>query len=677
MKPLSYITLFILALSLFSCGNSQEDQNDEADFLNFSDAVVQEIYKLQNERDAKGLIPFLKDEMAVNRYLAVTAMASVQDSSIQTLAALGEMLRNKNEDESIRAIAAYALGQSKSTQATQPLLDAFQSKVSEASFLINAQILEAIGRCADEKYLKYVSAAPDYLATDTLMLEGQANGIYRYALRGMISNLGTNRMLELLNADFPISVQRIAANYFGRLPEVVFPNPIKMEQLLKYAAEAKDNYVRMSLALGVGKLPISNEALIVLQDMARAENDPMVKVNILRSLEQYEYVDVKPIFLGAIRDANPQLVSMASKYFIEKGILNDVELYYGIGMDSTSEDRLLKINMLGAALAHISYTQGKQRNEINDLLKSIFNESKNPYEKGKALEALSVFALNYDFIKEAMFVSSAHPFVKTSAITALANIRKNPKLRLIMGADYDWMLSFFKKTFLEVYESGDVGMMGATAEILRDPELGYQYTLRNDISTLQLGLTKLTLPRDIEIQNEIEKTIAYISGDTLNLTESKNTFEMDWEPLLALTKDTKVIVKTSKGDFEMQLYPVEAPTSVSNFIQLINKGFYNNKTFHRVVPNFVAQGGCPRGDGWGSTNQMIRSELSPLKYDDAGWVGMASSGKDTETCQFFVTHSPTPHLDGSYTIFAKVTDGMDVVIKLSVGDKIEKIEVLN
>ena len=152
---------------------------------------------------------------------------------------------------------------------------------------------------------------------------------------------------------------------------------------------------------------------------------------------------------------------------------------------------------------------------------------------------------------------------------------------------------------------------------------------------------------------------------------------MDWEPLLALTKDTKVIVKTSKGDFEMQLYPVEAPTSVSNFIQLINKGFYNNKTFHRVVPNFVAQGGCPRGDGWGSTNQMIRSELSPLKYDDAGWVGMASSGKDTETCQFFVTHSPTPHLDGSYTIFAKVTDGMDVVIKLSVGDKIEKIEVLN
>ena len=100
-----------------------------------------------------------------------------------------------------------------------------------------------------------------------------------------------------------------------------------------------------------------------------------------------------------------------------------------------------------------------------------------------------------------------------------------------------------------------------------------------------------------------------------------------------------------------------------------------NKTFHRVVPNFVAQGGCPRGDGWGSTNKLIRSEFSPLKYDNEGWVGMASAGKDTETCQFFVTHSPTPHLDGRYTIFAKVIDGMDIVQQLVIGDKIKNIEV--
>jgi cyclophilin family peptidyl-prolyl cis-trans isomerase len=676
MKLLSYITLFTLALSLFSCGNPQNIQNDEADFLDFSDAIVQEIYKLQNQRDAKALIPFLKDETAVNRYLAAMALASVQDSSVQTLAALGEMLRNKNEDESIRAVAAYALGQTKSNQATQPLLDAFQPKVSKASFLVNAQILEAIGRCADEKYLKYLSAAPDYLPTDTLMLEGQANGIYRYELRGITSNLGTNRMLELLDGSiYPVTVGRIAASYFGRLPQIEFDNPDKIAQFIEITGKAKDNYIRMDLAAGLGKLPISYETLVALQDMARAESDPMVKVNILRSLKQYDYVDAKPAFLAAIRDANPQLVILASEYFIEKGIRNDVDLYYGIGTDSTNTNNPLKINMLGAALAYVSYTQAKQRNEINELLISIYKTTENPYEKGMALKALSVFALNYQFIKDEMFAPNQHPFVKTSAVAAIADIRRNPKLSLIMGADYTWMLNFFKNTFLEVYETGDVGMMGATAEILRDPELDYQYSLKDDISVLQIALTKLKLPRDIETQNEIEKTIAFITGDSLKLTKPKSKFEIDWQPLKALTKDTKVIVKTSKGDFEMRLYPVEAPASVSNFIQLINDGFYNNKTFHRVVPNFVAQGGCPRGDGWGSSDRTIRSEFSPLKYDDAGWVGMARSGKDTETCQFFVTHSPAPHLDGSYAIFAKVISGMDVVLNLTVGDKIEKIEM--
>lgn len=236
-------------------------------------------------------------------------------------------------------------------------------------------------------------------------------------------------------------------------------------------------------------------------------------------------------------------------------------------------------------------------------------------------------------------------------------------------------VKFFKTTFLEVYETDDIGMMAATAEILRDPKLDYQYSLKNDVSTLKIALTKLKLPRDIEIQNEIEKTIAFITGDSLNLTKPKTKFEINWTPLQSLTKDTKVLVKTSKGNFEMQLYPVEAPATVSNFMKLINDGFYNNKTFHRVVGNFVAQGGCPRGDGWGSFGKSVPSELSPLKYNDAGWVGMASSGKDTETCQFFITHSPAPHLDGTYTIFAKVTSGMDVVLNLTIGDKIDKIEI--
>ena len=674
MKSLPYLFIFFIAISFISCGSSKEEV-EEADFINFSDAVVQEIYKLQNQRDAKGLIPFLRDEEPVNRYLAAMAFASVQDSSIQTISALGSLLQNQNEDESIRAIAAYALGQSGSDKATDALLNAFQPQVSKASFLVNAQILEAIGRVSSDKYLKYVSAAPNYLPTDTLILEGQANAIYRYMLRDITSNIGTNRMLDLLGAEYPTSVRRIAANYFGRSPSIDFDAKEKYEKFIELAKAEKDDFTRMGLASGLGKFQESNAVLITLQDMARAEANPLVKANILRSITKYKYVDVKPIFLGAVRDANPQLAIYASEYFMNNGIRNDVDLYYGIGIDSSITNNILKINMLGAALANVSYSKIRLREDIIALLTNIYNTTKNPYEKGKCMEALAAYPLSYDFIYEQMFLPQQHAFVKVSAVNALVKIRKAPDLRAKMQGSYSFMMTFFTKTFEEVFEKGDVGMMAALSSVLRDPALGYKEAFGMDSRFLINALNKLKLPRDIEIYNEIQKTIAYISGNEVELKAPKNNFEIDWTPLQRLTKETRVIVNTTKGSFEMQLYPVEAPASVSNFLNLINQGFYDNKTFHRVVPNFVAQGGCPRGDGWGSTDKLIRSEFSPLKYDDGGWVGMASAGKDTETCQFFVTHSPTPHLDGRYSIFAKVINGMDVVQKLVIGDKIESIEV--
>ena len=94
------------------------------------------------------------------------------------------------------------------------------------------------------------------------------------------------------------------------------------------------------------------------------------------------------------------------------------------------------------------------------------------------------------------------------------------------------------------------------------------------------------------------------------------------------------------------------------------------------MPNFVAQGGCPRGDGSGSLDFTLRTEVpAPMRYDHEGMVGLASAGLDTESVQFFITHSPAPHLDGNYTIFATVADGMSVVHDLQIGDVINKISI--
>ena len=120
----------------------------------------------------------------------------------------------------------------------------------------------------------------------------------------------------------------------------------------------------------------------------------------------------------------------------------------------------------------------------------------------------------------------------------------------------------------------------------------------------------------------------------------------------------------------------EAPGSVANFVALAGQNYFDNKVFHRVVPNFVVQTGCNRGDGWGSEDYSIRSEFSPRLYR-TGSVGMASAGKDTEGTQWFITHSPTPHLDGRYTIFAEVIEGMRVLNFIQVGDKITDVVVEN
>jgi cyclophilin family peptidyl-prolyl cis-trans isomerase/HEAT repeat protein len=136
----------------------------------------------------------------------------------------------------------------------------------------------------------------------------------------------------------------------------------------------------------------------------------------------------------------------------------------------------------------------------------------------------------------------------------------------------------------------------------------------------------------------------------------------------------EAVLETNRGRIVLELLNREAPRTVQSFVQLAESGFYNGLTFHRVVPNFVAQTGCPIGNGWGGPGYRLRCEINRLRYE-RGMVGMAHSGKDTGGSQFFITHSRQPHLDGRYTIFARVIEGMDVVDSIRADDKIEKIEI--
>ena len=137
-------------------------------------------------------------------------------------------------------------------------------------------------------------------------------------------------------------------------------------------------------------------------------------------------------------------------------------------------------------------------------------------------------------------------------------------------------------------------------------------------------------------------------------------------------------IYTNKGAMKVDLYDYEAPKTVENFVKLAQKGFYNNLRWHRVIPNFVIQGGCPKGDGTGGPGYTIPCETTGEKqYHDRGVLSMAHAGKNTGGSQFFVCHSRqnTAHLDGNHTCFGRVIEGLDVLDSINQGDSIERIEI--
>jgi peptidyl-prolyl cis-trans isomerase B (cyclophilin B) len=135
-------------------------------------------------------------------------------------------------------------------------------------------------------------------------------------------------------------------------------------------------------------------------------------------------------------------------------------------------------------------------------------------------------------------------------------------------------------------------------------------------------------------------------------------------------------IKTNKGDIKLKLFPDKTPLTVLNFVNLSKRGFYNNLTFHRVIPNFMIQGGCPLGNGTGGPGYQFKDEFSlELRHNKAGILSMANAGPDTNGSQFFITHVPTPYLNNKHTVFGEVIDSKDIKIvnSIAMGDKINSI----
>ena len=137
----------------------------------------------------------------------------------------------------------------------------------------------------------------------------------------------------------------------------------------------------------------------------------------------------------------------------------------------------------------------------------------------------------------------------------------------------------------------------------------------------------------------------------------------------------KAVVEMDKGKVVIELFDKDAPNTVANFEKLAKEGFYDGLTFHRVIAGFVAQGGCPNGNGTGGPGYTINCEINPNKHE-RGSLAMAHRGPNTGGSQFYICYEPQPHLDGMHTVFGKVIEGMDIVDKVNQGDKMNKVSIV-
>lgn len=150
------------------------------------------------------------------------------------------------------------------------------------------------------------------------------------------------------------------------------------------------------------------------------------------------------------------------------------------------------------------------------------------------------------------------------------------------------------------------------------------------------------------------------------------------EMKIDVKKEYTVDMETSQGKIKIQLFAKSAPMTVNSFVFLIREGFYDGVTFHRVIPSFVAQGGDPTGTGSGGPGYKFGDEVNPKTNPNKhvkGSLSMANAGPGTNGSQFFIVYGPQPHLDGKHTVFGQVTSGMDVALKLKIGDKMTKVTV--
>ena len=679
-------------------------------------AVQLRILKAEDERrwdaDLKGLLA--DSNPAIRKRAALAAGRIGNEDSVSALA----NLLQQDKDTDVRAMAAFAIGEVEAATGADPLLAVLKN--TSEPLIVRARAIEALGKIAgalsreqEARRLELGAAILDALNHPTATSDRLTAMLgLTAALRSRPANAGPTIAKFLAHSD--ARVRADAGNTLARL-RLNAGN----DQLRKLLDSDADPIVRANAArvLGITEDKASYDSIL---KHAFEDPDSRVRVSAIRSL-------------ALLKDdrAADKLIIRGFGLFVEgespkAAEINEVlEIATTLGRLLALKDHERALSWLAALRDDLDLTAPEievaaARMNPAEYVRQ-FEPSKTPvlgevdktnWRSVSAIAAgLRELATLPDSVKnKAAVTASAESLLRT-----MLDYRNNAKVRADLHVEYaipDVLRAFaaFKpkdlsEVLLKHLNDPDVIVRGTAADLLGDLPPSEQHAAAliaalsrtvsdplNDaaLSTLDaLGKQKSTganeaIKSALDSRDHLvrRRAVAILKangvGDfssRIGTVQTKNTAADYQRALGRFGTRPRAVVTTTKGSFTIELLPEAAPLTVDNFVQLARRSFFNGITIHRVVPNFVIQDGDPRGDGnGGPPNHQIRCEINEVPYDRAA-VGMALSGKDTGGSQWFVTHSPQPHLDGGYTVFGRVVAGMNVVDSIIRGDVIKSIVI--
>ncbi|MBK9195117.1 MAG: peptidylprolyl isomerase [Flavobacteriales bacterium] len=617
-------TLLALALlSVVACDSPTSAEHDRPALNKWADDRLWAVLEAQEHRDTKALCLMLLDTSGTVREAAALALASVQDSTSRPclLAALEDPLA------AVRAQAAYALG-----------------LVADSAGLV----------------LLNASADAERDATAQQLMH-EAGFKAELALRKHDAMFLTS-FLESENKN----IRMRAVVQLARLPH---------EELAAHSAD-------LLHALRVERDPVAVRALMsalrtdnntathkLLLDSAALSTDPSIRIAALRSLGAE-----KPwgrigdsIFWPAVRDPDPGVSRTALDVLQKQEVLDGARCWKDAQQGAAPH---IQFGLYGLALKHGDETT---RRVVRDLLQSLKAGSLDPYAQAELLRAqASDPDKDMRPVLTEKFMAN-NPAVVRLAAAELAVASAREDMKRARYASREAQYAMLGDVLRATIGTRDAGLIAFACEQLAEEDSSAIRIMLHD-SLVEEARVHLHPIRDLETLQLLDQAIA--KRDGLPPPEHKAppfNHPIDRDRLLQLKQGQRYRITTTKGEIIIATNVNETPGTSLVFDSLVTAGYYNGKAFHRVVPNFVIQGGCPRGDGYGGMPWTLRTEIGSTGFT-AGSVGVASAGRDTESCQFFITHVPTPHLDGRYTKFAEVVSGMDVVQRIVVGDRMITVE---